>query len=136
MDYVKETDLIAVCDRIKNAARGERGQRDLSPNGLIMCNLTAHFMVQLYRLACMLGETDSAHLCYLARTFGETLPGRIIEVCNPEPKDDDRVDAGHFILTNEAFDRLAMELQSDLEPLEAVKFARERFAQLQKRDSE
>jgi hypothetical protein len=43
--------------------------------------------------------------------------------------------SGQFVLNNEDFDRLAMDLQSDREPSEAVKRARERFAQLRKEDA-
>jgi hypothetical protein len=42
---------------------------------------------------------------------------------------------GHFVLNNEDFDRFAMDLQSDREPSEAVKRARERFAQLRREDA-
>lgn len=42
---------------------------------------------------------------------------------------------GQFVLNNEDFDRLAMELRSDREPSEAVNRARERFAQLRKKDA-
>lgn len=42
--------------------------------------------------------------------------------------------SGHFVLNNADFDRLAMELQSDREPSEAVQRARVRFSQLRKED--
>jgi len=89
-DYRKDTDLLAVSDPIKNNARGKRGERDLTPNGIIVCNMTAHFMVQLYQFVERLeSPSDASNLSHLVRTFGENLPARIIEVCNPEPKDED-----------------------------------------------
>ncbi|MGZ6488285.1 MAG: hypothetical protein ACXWQQ_17220 [Pseudobdellovibrio sp.] len=39
---------------------------------------------------------------------------------------------GHFVLSNDDFDRLAKDLQEDKEPSEAVKNARDRFAKLRK----
>lgn len=42
---------------------------------------------------------------------------------------------GHFVMNNEDFDRFAMELQSDREPSEAVRRARERFIQLKTEDA-
>lgn len=42
---------------------------------------------------------------------------------------------GHFVLNNADFDRLAMDLQSDREPSEAVQRARERFSQMRKEDA-
>lgn len=43
---------------------------------------------------------------------------------------------GHFVLNNEDFDRLAMELQSEREPSEAIRRARERFSQLKNENAE
>lgn len=42
---------------------------------------------------------------------------------------------GHFVLNNEDFDRLAVDLQSDREPSEAVRRARERLSQLRKEET-
>lgn len=42
---------------------------------------------------------------------------------------------GHFVLSNEDFDRLAKDLQEDKEPSEAIKNARDRFAKLRKEEA-
>lgn len=43
--------------------------------------------------------------------------------------------SSHFVLSNKDFDRLAKDLQSDREPSEAIKKARQRFTQLRKENS-